>query len=535
MLPEDKFFETKDEARIWQRYCGFVDLSIEEFMLIQHRLLMEQIELVADSPLGRKIMKGNRPQNVEEFRRVVPLTTYEDYEPHLSQQQEDMLAEKPLFWCHSAGRGGYFKWIPYTQRAFEVFAKRALAAFILGATNSKGEVNIRPGTRLLLLLAPRPYSSGMIFDYLGRRFSTRFIPPLEEAEEMEFQERIANGFGMALKTGVDVIFALASVLVKMGESMAEQAQGMRFSPALLRPPVLFRLVWALVRSRIAKRAILPKDLWRAKAILTGGTDVSIYKDQVAYYWGRIPYEGYGGTEGFPLAVQAWNKKWLTFVPDVAFWEFIPEEDMKKSLQNSDYEPATVLFDEVKPGKSYEVVLTHFYGMPLLRYRLGDIVTFVSPKDEEAGINLPQMVFRARVGETIDLGGLTDLDEKTIWRAIESSGLKYEDWSARKGYEKGQSTLTLYVELKEERQAREIEQLVDRQLRAIDVDYRDVGDWLGTQPVRVILLSPGTFKRYYEEKQKGGADLAHLKPPHMSASDAIIERLLQLSEEGQEKS
>jgi hypothetical protein len=54
--------------------------------------------------------------------------------------------------------------------------------------------------------------------------------------------------------------------------------------------------------------------------------------------------------------------------------------------------------------------------------------------------------------------------------------------------------------------------------------------LGIQPVRVTIVTPGTFQRYYEEKRKEGADLAHLKPPHMNASDAIVQRLFQMSQE-----
>jgi len=71
-------------------------------------------------------------------------------------------------------------------------------------------------------------------------------------------------------------------------------------------------------------------------------------------------------------------------------------------------------------------------------------------------------------------------------------------------------------------------MIDHQLKTIDVDYRDIDKWLNLQPVRATLLSAGTFQRYFEEKQKEGADLAHLKPPHMNASDAAIQRLLQLS-------
>ena len=404
MLPEDKFFQTNDKERIWQRYCGFLDLSIEEFMQIQHRLLTEQIELVADSPLGKKIMGGNRPQSVEEFRRLIPLTTYEDYKPHFDQQQEDVLAEKPYYWCHSSGRGGYFKWIPCTHRAFEVFAKRGFAAFILASARSKGEINFRPGVRALFMFPPPPYVSGCTLYYGSKLLSVRIIPPLDVTEGMEFQERIAKGFEMALRTGVDVMCALASVLAKVGETMAERAQGMRFSLALLHPLVLLRLVRALLKSKIARRAMLPKDLWKPKGIVSGGTDVSIYKDQIAHWWGQIPGEVYGSAEVYPIATQAWNKKWLTFVPDTAFWEFIPEEELQKSKDNSDYQPATVLLDEVEPGKTYEVILTHFYGGPLLRYRIKDLVTCTAMRDEEAGIELPQMVFKARADDIISLAG-----------------------------------------------------------------------------------------------------------------------------------
>ncbi len=53
MLSEDKYFRDLTEAELWQRYCGFLDLSIDQFMEIQENLLMEQIGLVADSLLGK--------------------------------------------------------------------------------------------------------------------------------------------------------------------------------------------------------------------------------------------------------------------------------------------------------------------------------------------------------------------------------------------------------------------------------------------------------------------------------------------------
>ena len=46
---------------IWQQYCGFLDLSLSEYMAMQERLMLEQITLYAKCPLGRKIMGGAAP------------------------------------------------------------------------------------------------------------------------------------------------------------------------------------------------------------------------------------------------------------------------------------------------------------------------------------------------------------------------------------------------------------------------------------------------------------------------------------------
>jgi hypothetical protein len=44
-------------------------------------------------------------------------------------------------------------------------------------------------------------------------------------------------------------------------------------------------------------------------------------------------------------------------------------------------------------------------------------------------------------------------------------------------------------------------------------------------VEVELLAPGSFARYTARRQAEGADLAHLKPPHLNASDKVLALLL----------
>jgi len=534
MLSEDKYFQTLTEAELWQRYCGFLDLSIDEFMDIQKELLMDEIQRVADSTLGKKIMGNRKPKSVEEFRRIVPLTAYEDYEPYLSERQENVLAIKPHAWCHSAGKGGRFKWFPITCEAFEKSNRNLLASFILASSSRKGQVNITPGFRFLATLPPPPYTSGTGIEFFAQHFSYQAIPPPEMVKDMEFREKMQKGFEIALRDGVDILGAISSVLVRMGEGFAEKSRSKKFSRSMLHPTVIFRFLRAMIVSKRAKRPILPKDLWSPKGIVAGGMDSNIYKADVAYYWGMEPFDFYVSTETLFVAMQAWNKKTMTFMPDSVFLEFIPYQEQPKQGNDKDYQPSTVLLNEVEEGQLYEVIITQFYGLPLLRYRLNDIIKIISLKDEEAGVNLPQIVIRGKVGETISLAGLAELDEKTIWQAIANTGIKYTDWSASKEYDQNQSFLRLYLELKEEMEAAELETMIDEQLKIVDTDYSDIDSYLGRRPVRITLLSQGTFERYMEEKRKEGADLAFLKPTHVNAPGAAIERLLELSEASSKK-
>lgn len=530
MLQEDHYFKTLKQEELWQRYCGFLDLSIDDFMDIQKELLMDEIERVSDSILGKKIMNNHKPKSVEGFRQKVPITTYEDYEPYLSNRQEDALAEKPRIWCHSAGKQGKFKWIPHGTEYPDRIAKAFLGFLILSLTRRRGQVNLSPGFRFLCTVPPPPYTSGFAVQALGNTFTFNAIPPLETMARMEFRDRIKKGFNLALRDGVDVIAAVSSILVSMGEAMQSQAHTAKFSLSMLHPNILFRMGRAIIRSKREKRGILPKDLWPVKAILASGVDNEIYKDDMVHYWGVDPYEFYACAEAFLLAVQDWNRKGLVFLPDFVFLEFIPEEDRVRNPGVDDRHRSTVLLNELEKGKIYEVVITQFYGMPLMRYRMKDLIRVISLRDEEADVNLPHIMFERRVGETINLGSMADLDEKTIWKAMVDSGLKFADWAACKEYDSNQSFLRIYVELKEKRDSDEVASLIDESLKQIDVDYRDVEGYLGLQPVRVTLLSPGTFQRYMEEKEKQGADLAHLKPTHINAPETVVQRLIELSQE-----
>ena len=79
------------------------------------------------------------------------------------------------------------------------------------------------------------------------------------------------------------------------------------------------------------------------------------------------------------------------------------------------------FPRLEPGERYELVITSFYGMPFVRYRLGHLIRITALADDEAEIHLPQMVFETRADDLIDIAGFTRISEKTVTQAIANAG------------------------------------------------------------------------------------------------------------------
>jgi hypothetical protein len=342
---------------------------------------------------------------------------------------------------------------------------------------------------------------------------------------MHFQERIQRGFTMALQSGVDVVASIAVVLAKVGESFGQLGNQAKISFSSFDPASAMRLFRAVSRARLAHRPLLPKDIWKVKGLVTGGTDTSIYREQIAYYWGVEPLDVYVTTESGFIAMQNWNKAGMTFVPYSNFYEFLPEEEWARSRQPY-YQPRTVLLEEVKEGQLYELIITNFHGGAFVRYRIGDIIKIVSLQDDKMGVGLPQMVFQSRADAIIDIAGFSRMDEKTIWQSIQDSGLPYEDWVARKEQAGGRPVLHLYLELKTDTvKAEEAGRMIGERLASLDTDYHNLIEVTASNPLVVTLLGPGTFAAYLKKKQAAGADLAHLKPPHINASEAVMQDLI----------
>jgi GH3 auxin-responsive promoter len=532
----DKSYKLIEEGRkddLWDKHCGFLTLSRSEFRAIQERLMLEQLSLLGPSKIGRIFLGGKIPSSLEEYRQKTPLTTYADYSGILGEKNEEGLPVKPYAWARSSGHSADMgpKWVPYTQAMYEHLSDAVIGSMLMSSCSHPGDVRLERGDKFLMATAPPPYISGYVCRSAKDNMDVRFLPSLEVGEKMSYGERVAAGFKLAMQEGLDYFMGISIVLARMGEQFEQQSSSTKPSRELLNPATLWRLLKAVVISKLHKRNILPRDIWRLKGIMSGGTDIEIYKDRIEHYWGRKPLEGYACTEAGNLAMQAWNYKGMVFLPDTAFLEFIPFKDVQKNQQDPAYPLKTLLYDELDLG-IYELVISSFYGGGLVRYRVGDLLDVIAKGDEETSSQLPQIKFYSRSDELIDLGSFLRLTERDIWKTIEATGLVYTDWVAQKHTNEKYPTLHLYIELAKPGSVSEekAQELIRQSFSNRYSDYNDMKKILNIEPLLVSLLPGGAFAAYMKSKTDEGADLGHLKPSHMKPSDDILMKLVNIPKE-----
>lgn len=515
------------QREIWEEYCGFLDLSIDEYMDIQFRLLSEQIKRFADCGLGKKIMRGEHPDSFEEFRKTIPLTTYEAYEDILLNQQKEMLPGEPVVWLETTWESGSRpkKLAPYTREMLDVYTHNILAAMILSTSEEKGKFRVRSGDRGLYGLAPLPYATGLFPLLIEPEMQLKFMPSLEEARTLSFSQQNKRGFSQAIKCGIDQFFGMSSVvytITKNFEKFSSSGAASLRNLAGIRPHMLYRILKAKYICSRDKRPMMPKDLFDLKGFVCVGTDTTLFKDELEKAWGKRPLEIHGGTEPSCLGTETWSRNGLVFFPDNAFYEFIPKSEMLKNEADPSYIPKTYLMNEVIANQEYEIVLTLFKGGAFMRYRPGDMYRCLRTVSEKDGVMLPQFEYVDRVPSVIDIAGFTRITEKSIKRVLELSRLPVGQWFALKEYNGDKrSYMHFFVEIEEKTPEASYlnEQLIKEHFsvyfRHYDHDYNDLKRLLGVEPLKVTVLPVGILKEF---EKKYGHSIRKINPSMQDVVD-----------------
>jgi len=511
---------------LWQEYCGFLDLDMDAYMTIQNRLLLEQISLWSHCELGKQILNGKRPETIDEFRKVMPLSTYGDYADILLQKKGEMLPDQPVLWIQTTWEGGKqpIKVAPYTKGMLDTYRSNMIACLMLSTSSEKGKFDVRVTDKILYGLAPLPYATGLFPLLLNEEIGIEFLPPVREAEKMSFSERNKAGFKLGLRKNIDYFFGLGSVtyfislsLSSMGKtsSQSNTANDAKTSIMSCSLPMLGKLILAKYRCKKENRDLKPKDLFKLKGFMVAGTDNHCYKDDLEDLWGIRPMEIFAGTEPSCIGTETWTRNGMYFFPDACFYEFIPEDEMNRSIDDVSYQPKTYLMNEVISGEKYELVISVLKGGAFMRYRVGDVYRCIGLENDDDKTRIPRFQYIDRIPTIIDIAGFTRISEHSIKSAVDLSGLDIKEWIAVKEYNKqNRPFLHMYVEISVSSiSSRGLSKEILKEhltvyFKYVDHDYKDLKHILGMEPLEITILKSGSFAEY--EKQTG-RKMRHINP------------------------
>lgn len=497
---------------IWEEYCGFLDLSVQDYMFMQNRLMEEQIRLFSASALGRKLLKGNVPCSVKEFLSVFPMTRYEDYADILLPRKAEMLPGEPVIWIETTWEGGIrpIKVAPYTRAMLDTYRHNVLAIMMLASGREKGEYTVADHDRILYGGAPLPYATGLLPSLLDEEAEFEWLPDTNAHSDLSFGARIKKGFKMALKGDVDYFFAIGSVANYITEHFEDSAGGKGMPSVSL--PILMRYLKAKAVHKRDGGKLVPGELFRLKGFMATGTDSARYRDRLEKAWGVRPIEIAAGTESTCLATDNWEHRGMIFFPDACFYEFIPESELQRERENEGYVPRTVLMDGVVSGETYELVISVLHGGAFMRYRIGDLYHCLSaPADG----SLPRFTFLDRTPDVIDIAGFTRITEASVEEVIRESRLSVGDWTAKKEFDPGNTPfLHLYLEFKGDSVLSEsasktlLQEHLALYFRYFDSDYQDLKKLLDMEPLKITVLKAGTIRAC---EKRLGRKIRHINP------------------------
>lgn len=518
--------------KIWNKYCGFLNLSMDEYMKIQNRLMEEQIQLFANCELGSSILKGKKPKTIDEFRKQVPLTTYDDYADILLRKQTQSLPGNPVIWIQTTWEGGKhpLKIAPYTRSMLDAYRDNVIACLLLATSEAHGKFKVENKDKILYGLAPLPYATGILPLLLKEEIDIQFLPDVKDAVNMSFGQRNKAGFKLAMKNDLEYFFGLGSVAYAVSQSLGSaigESNNFRIKDIFkFKPKMLYRIIRSKRICKKENRLPKPRDLFRLKGFMVAGTDNDCYKDDLEELWGIRPMEIFAGTEPGLIGCETWTRDGMYFFPDACFYEFIPEDEMYRNMEDPTYVPNTYLMNEVIPNQNYEVVLTVLKGGAFARYRVGDMYRCVGLQNKEDETRIPRFQYIDRVPSIIDIAGFTRISESGIRKVIQLSRMPVTDWVALKEYnDENRPYLHLCVELEKDSivntamTTEVIKNLLTVYFKYIDQDYRDLKKILGMDPLCVTIVKCGSFKLY---EKKYGTKIRNMNP-----SQFEMEKLLHI--------
>jgi hypothetical protein len=515
----------------------------------QHRALMQKIRRHAESDFGRDHGFATI-SSVEEFRRRVPVMTYEDHQPYIARVLTGDLSAlfapdtKLRMFAMTSGTTGEPKRLPITDELFREYR----AGWRLWGAGVYGDHRSLLRKKALQLTsdwqqyrapsgAPCGQISGLAASSRPKISNRIFLPPpaAGRIHDSAAKHYTALRFSLESSRVGMIITANPSTLVEL----AQRAD--RESESLVRdihdgtlscdvPPDVRAALARRITRRRSRRArqlaalverhgsLLPKHAWPlldVLAVWTGGS-VGVFLPQLADLYGNTAVRDHGlsASEGrmtIPLA-DGTSAGLLDFYHN--YFEFIPVEEHGK-------DGATVLeANELEEGCDYFILLTTSGG--LYRYDIHDVVRCVGFEGEA-----PLLEFLNKGKSFSNVTG-EKLSEYQVIDAVEQSfqdlGLAIDAFTLAPVMEDKPRYVLLIEPQVHCGRAGELVQLLQQRLERVNEEYAEKCASGRLLPVEVREVPAGTWINLRREKTGRRGNFEEYKQPCLVGDLEYAERL-----------
>ncbi|HEV3119720.1 MAG TPA: GH3 auxin-responsive promoter family protein [Gemmataceae bacterium] len=513
-----------------RRQVRAFEAATREPRQVQEALLKRILTFQADTDFGRQ-HHFRDIRSIADFRRHLPVSTYEYFEPYLKRVRcgdlRALLADRCVhMFALTSGTTAARKYIPVTPQYLADY-RRGWHIWGLKTYRSHPEVKLRPivqmsgdwdeerteagipcgavtgltatmQKRIIRLIYCVPPGAGKIKDALAKYY-------------LVLRLSVYRRVGM-------VIAANPSTLINMARAGDQEKETLirdlhdgtldaRFDiPAAIRQ----HLAWRIRRRRVQRAreleaivqrtgTLLPRDYWSRDLLLgnwTGGS-VGAYLRHYPRYFGDTPVRDIGLIASEGRMTIPMEDGTPSGVLDVTshFFEFIPEEEIDSP------QPTVLGAHEVLEGRKYFIVPTTAYG--LYRYNISDLVrvTGFFHKTPLVEFLNKGAHFASITGEKLSEYHVTHAMQHVL-RELDLAVTTFTlapCWSEETPY------YALFVErgdLANPEEGARLAEALDQRLMYLNEEYASKRKSLRLGAVRVQVLPPGTWATWDRQRLAG---------------------------------
>ena len=487
---------------------------------VQQRLLDKLLEAHAPSDFGRDHALGG-VKSFEDFRKAVPIRTYEDLRPYMDRVFEGQTSallppgHDVLMFSLTSGTTGKPKHIPVTQR-FADTMRRGSNVWGIAALRDHPDGWLRPILRISSPMCeytsptgiPCGAISGLLMQNQKRIVRRMYVTPQSAASIEDPRVKYYTICRCGVSRDVAMIITAnpssTIAMIETGQRHAERLIRDVADGTLSPPGDLPKNVAGAVRFKgdrgLARRMqagidrdgqLLPAHFWNPSLLAnwTGGT-LKLYLRRLGELFGDVPVRDLGllASEGrFSIPLESGVSAGAAEITG-NFFEFIPAD------QRGSDRPDTLSAHELQAGCEYFLVVTNWAG--LWRYDLDDRVRVTGHLGQS-----PVFEFLSRGLHTANITG-EKITEHQVVEAMRIAARRlgaHVETFVLQGHFAGVPYYELRIEAGPVGDLQGLADIMDQALAELNVEYGAKRKTGRLGPIRPAALASGTLRR--EEQAK----------------------------------